>query len=411
MLFRSHAGFQVTGIDVDQSKVDAINRGESYIQDVPTEVLAPLVKAGKVRATTDFAAVRTLDTINICVPTPLRKTKDPDMSYIVNSCQEIAKYFHPGILVILESTTYPGTTAELMLPMFEKPGLQVGEDFFLCFSPERVDPEYRRLRAVALTPQRLAQEVTATDDELRELQAAVEDRYGPLPEPVDPITRVRGWSEMAHLVEVERQKLATEGKPVFIIGSHYGITSLISFYIPESRASVPKQPFVYYQSSEHADNQFYFWENYGARRGQNAIYAVLLRINGPDQPAPERLARVDGGRPGLRIHRRQLRVGDAGAGRRQRRSVEHDDRVAAHARRRTRCGKGAHRSVRGRLVRADAARRRLFRRSSGSGAAARPRNHLRPRGHRGGGGSGRGGLCRAAAGAADREQGQYKRHN
>ena len=113
----------------------------------------------------------------------------------------------------------------------------------------------------------------------------------PLPEPVDPITRVRGWSEMAHLVEVERQKLATEGKPVFIIGSHYGITSLISFYIPESRAAVPKQPFVYYQSAEHADNQFYFWENYAQRRGQNAIYAVLLRINGPDQPVPERLAR------------------------------------------------------------------------------------------------------------------------
>ena len=136
----AHAGFHVTGIDVDQSKVDAINRGESYIQDVPTEVLAPLVKAGKVRATTDFAAVRTLDTINICVPTPLRKTKDPDMSYIVKSCEAIAQHFHAGLLLILESTTYPGTTDELMLPMFEHGGLKVGEDFFLCFSPERVDP-------------------------------------------------------------------------------------------------------------------------------------------------------------------------------------------------------------------------------------------------------------------------------
>src|ERR1700691_1610524 len=136
----AHAGFPVTGIDVLPGKVEAINRGESYVQDVPTEVLKPLVEAGKIRATTEFAAVAELDTINICVPTPLRKTKDPDMSYIVSSCQEIAKHFHPGILVILESTTYPGTTDELMLPMFEAAGLKVGQDFFLCFSPERVDP-------------------------------------------------------------------------------------------------------------------------------------------------------------------------------------------------------------------------------------------------------------------------------
>ena len=136
----AEAGFHVTGIDIQQSKVDSLNRGESYIQDIPTSVLKPLVDSGKIRATTDFAAVKDLDTINICVPTPLRKTKDPDMSYIVNSCQEIAKYFHAGKLVILESTTYPGTTDELMLPMFEAGGLKVGEDFFLCFSPERVDP-------------------------------------------------------------------------------------------------------------------------------------------------------------------------------------------------------------------------------------------------------------------------------
>src|SRR5579862_3063653 len=136
----AHAGFCVTGIDVQQSKVDAINRGESYIQDIPTSALEPYVKAGKVRATTDFSVVKDLDTINICVPTPLRKTKDPDMSFIVNACQEIAKHFHPGTLVILESTTYPGTTDELMLPMFEKPDMKVGEDFFMCFSPERVDP-------------------------------------------------------------------------------------------------------------------------------------------------------------------------------------------------------------------------------------------------------------------------------
>ena len=136
----AQAGFTVTGIDLDQRKVDALNRGESYIQDVPTADVKELVDAGQLRATTDFSAVDTLDTINIAVPTPLRKTKDPDMSYIVNSCQEIAKHFHPGMLVILESTTYPGTTDELVLPMFETPDLKVGEDFFLCFSPERVDP-------------------------------------------------------------------------------------------------------------------------------------------------------------------------------------------------------------------------------------------------------------------------------
>jgi UDP-N-acetyl-D-glucosamine dehydrogenase len=136
----AQTGFSVVGIDVQQSKVDSINRGESYIQDVPTSVLKPLVEAGKIHATADFASVAKLDTINICVPTPLRKTKDPDMSYIVRSCEEIAKYFHAGMLVILESTTYPGTTDELMLPMFEAGGLKVGKDFFLCFSPERVDP-------------------------------------------------------------------------------------------------------------------------------------------------------------------------------------------------------------------------------------------------------------------------------
>jgi UDP-N-acetyl-D-glucosamine dehydrogenase len=136
----ANAGFCVTGIDVDATKVAAVNAGKSYVQDIPTSVLKPLVDAGKLRATTDFAAVAQLDTINIAVPTPLRKTKDPDMSYIVNACAEIVKYLHPGMLAILESTTYPGTTNELMLPMFESPGMKVGEDFFLCFSPERVDP-------------------------------------------------------------------------------------------------------------------------------------------------------------------------------------------------------------------------------------------------------------------------------
>src|SRR3954449_12359434 len=131
------AGFTVTGIDISEDKARRVNAGDSYIGDIPSSVLAPLVKSGKLRATTDFSAVLELDTINICVPTPLRKTKDPDMSFIVSACQEIAKHFHAGTLVILESTTYPGTTDEVVLPMLTSGGMQVGRDFFLCFSPER----------------------------------------------------------------------------------------------------------------------------------------------------------------------------------------------------------------------------------------------------------------------------------
>ena len=134
------AGFSVTGIDIQESKVSQLNRGDSYVQDVPTDTLKKWVSEGKFRATSDFSAILDLDTINIAVPTPLRKTKDPDMSFIVSACQETAKYLQPGKLVILESTTYPGTTDELVLPMLEGSGWKVGQDFFLCFSPERVDP-------------------------------------------------------------------------------------------------------------------------------------------------------------------------------------------------------------------------------------------------------------------------------
>src|SRR6202046_1195830 len=134
------AGFSVTGIDIQPSKVSQLNRGESYVQDVPTDTLKKWVSGGKFRATSDFSVISTLDTINIAVPTPLRKTKDPDMSYIVSACPATAKYLAPRKLVILEDTTYPGTTDELVLPMLEAPGWKVGEDFFLCFSPERVDP-------------------------------------------------------------------------------------------------------------------------------------------------------------------------------------------------------------------------------------------------------------------------------
>ena len=136
----ARAGFEVIGIDVQQSKVDQFNSGRSYIKDVKDDTFAPLVKSGKLRATSDFSVIRELDTIDICVPTPLRKTKDPDMSFVVAATEAIAEHLHSGLLVMLESTTYPGTTDELVLPKLAASGLKVGEDFFLCFSPERVDP-------------------------------------------------------------------------------------------------------------------------------------------------------------------------------------------------------------------------------------------------------------------------------
>jgi UDP-N-acetyl-D-glucosamine dehydrogenase len=136
----ARAGFEVIGIDVQQSKVDQFNSGQSYVKDVEDDVFGPLVKSGKLRATADYSIIQELDTIDICVPTPLRKTKDPDMTYVVSATDAIAEHLHPGLLVMLESTTYPGTTDELLLPKLEATGLKVGRDFFLCFSPERVDP-------------------------------------------------------------------------------------------------------------------------------------------------------------------------------------------------------------------------------------------------------------------------------
>jgi UDP-N-acetyl-D-glucosamine dehydrogenase len=139
----ARAGFETIGIDVDSRKVDAVNRGASYIPDVPTEDLSALVDRGTLRATTDFAAVAGLDTINICVPTPLRKTKDPDLSFVAAAVEGVAAHLRPGMLVVLESTTYPGTTEEFVKPHLEARGLRAGRDFFLAFSPERVDPGNR----------------------------------------------------------------------------------------------------------------------------------------------------------------------------------------------------------------------------------------------------------------------------
>jgi UDP-N-acetyl-D-glucosamine dehydrogenase len=136
----ARAGYATTGFDLDATKVKTIEEGRSYIDDVPTSDVADFRKRGLLRATTDFDALRDIDTVNICVPTPLRKTKDPDLSYIVSAAEEIAVRLHPGMLIILESTTYPGTTDELVLPILERSGLKAGKDFFLAFSPERIDP-------------------------------------------------------------------------------------------------------------------------------------------------------------------------------------------------------------------------------------------------------------------------------
>ncbi|MFH1312181.1 MAG: nucleotide sugar dehydrogenase [Candidatus Eisenbacteria bacterium] len=139
----ARAGLKVYGIDVDAEKVRMVNAGDSYIQDVPSKTLKSVVRRKSLMATTDFSILARCDAIDICVPTPLRKTKDPDISYIISAVEHIGAHLRRGQLVILESTTYPGTTEEVILPRLEQTGYKVGKDFFLAFSPERVDPGNR----------------------------------------------------------------------------------------------------------------------------------------------------------------------------------------------------------------------------------------------------------------------------
>ncbi len=140
----ARAGFKSTGFEADAWKADAINRGKSYIPDVPSYLVAGLVASDRLQATTDFAALKDSDLTIICVPTPLRKTKEPDVSYILAAAEKIQAHLHPGQLVILESTTYPGTTDEVLRPMFDSTGLELDKDYFLAFSPERIDPGNER---------------------------------------------------------------------------------------------------------------------------------------------------------------------------------------------------------------------------------------------------------------------------
>src|SRR3989475_2183994 len=136
----AEAGFPVTGLDTDPDRVAALASGHSHVPDVPSKQLQTLLRAGRYKVTTEPAVLAESDVIVICVPTPLRKSKDPDISYVVAASEEAATRFRPGQLIILESTTYPGTTEELLLPLFQARGARIGEDLFLAFSPERIDP-------------------------------------------------------------------------------------------------------------------------------------------------------------------------------------------------------------------------------------------------------------------------------
>ncbi len=134
------AGFNVIGLDLDRTKIATLKQGKSYILDVPENAVATALRSGRFAPTSDFSELRNADTVSICVPTPLSKSRDPDISFILAATEEIRKYLRPNQLIVLESTTYPGTTDELILPELESSGLRVGKDFFLAFSPERIDP-------------------------------------------------------------------------------------------------------------------------------------------------------------------------------------------------------------------------------------------------------------------------------
>ena len=188
----ARAGLHVIGYDVDQSKVDMLMAGNSYIPDVPSEELAAVVKAGTFRSTTDQRELANVDVIDICVPTPLRKTRDPDLSYVVKAIEATAAVLRKGQLVILESTTYPGTTEEVAQPELEKGGLKVGRDFFLAFSPERVDPGNK-----TYTTKNIPKVVGGIDEMSTELAAAL---YGRIVGKVIKVGNTR-VAEMVKLLE------------------------------------------------------------------------------------------------------------------------------------------------------------------------------------------------------------------
>ncbi len=188
----AHKGFDATGFEVDENKAAQINNGESYIGDVPSNAVKEMVEAKRLRATVDFAHLKDCDAIIICVPTPLRKTKEPDVSYILAAAGEIQNYLRRGQLIILESTTYPGTTDEVLLPMFEEMGLKLDEDFLLAFSPERVDPGNPQFQT-----HNIPKVVGGSTDDSTEVAAAL---YGEIVNHVHAVSGAR-VAEAAKLLE------------------------------------------------------------------------------------------------------------------------------------------------------------------------------------------------------------------
>src|ERR671932_879884 len=185
-------GLRATGFEVDARKAEAINRGESYIGDVPSDVLREAVVSERLHATTDFDELSSCDAIIICVPTPLRKTKEPDISYILAAASEIQSRLRRGQLVVLESTTYPGTTDEVLLPMFEERGLRLDSDFLLAFSPERVDPGNPQFHT-----DNIPKVVGGCTDDSTEAAALL---YGQIVKEVHPVSSAR-VAEAAKLLE------------------------------------------------------------------------------------------------------------------------------------------------------------------------------------------------------------------
>jgi UDP-N-acetyl-D-glucosamine dehydrogenase len=185
-------GFDVTGLDVDESKVREINAGRSYILDVKTEDVKACVDAGRLRASSDMSHLKDMDAIDICVPTPLRKTKDPDLSYVVQAVDSVKAHLKKGQLVILESTTYPGTTDEVVQPALEENGLKAGVDFYLAFSPERVDPGNE-----SFSTRTIPKVVGGVNRESTELAS---DLYGSIVDTVVPVSSTQ-VAEMVKLLE------------------------------------------------------------------------------------------------------------------------------------------------------------------------------------------------------------------
>lgn len=188
----ARAGFNTLGIENNSARADDINAGRSYIPDVAQAELAALVQAGRLAATTDYAAIGALDAVIICVPTPLRKTRDPDMSYVVSATERVAEHLHAGLLVVLESTTYPGTTDEVVLPRMLRTGLVAGTEIFVAFSPERIDPA-NPVYGVRNTPKVIG----GVTPECCAVAAAL---YGTVADEVVPVSTAR-TAEMVKLLE------------------------------------------------------------------------------------------------------------------------------------------------------------------------------------------------------------------